>query len=386
MQIEKLGDLCTGCYACSNICPQKAIELCPDQKGFAYPQIDDEKCVHCGVCDRICPTLNNKNSNIDKVDVDVYACWTLDKRIRFESTSGGFFSMLALEVLENGGHVCGAIYDDIYHISHTIIDSVDDLGKIRQSKYAQSDIGRSFVEVRSHLNDGKVVLFCGTPCECAGLKNFLGHPYDNLIVCDFICRGSNSPKAYKCFVESLESKYKSKCLRVWFKNKKYGWNRFSTYLEFENGKKYLKDRYTDYFMRGYLEKSLFLRPCCEDCRFKSHKNFSDITMGDFWGIEQYTTNNDTNGGTSVVFLNSKKGEEYFKKIAPQLYYEKHSYEEVLRANPSLEKSVKRSKDSDRFLADLDSNDFCDNIKKYCDYGFIYRAKHALKSILWKIRG
>lgn len=384
MEIEKLGNKCVACYACQNVCPKEAVVLIPDNRGFAYPQIDTSKCIYCGACDKVCPVQNKKDCERKNSDADVYAVWSLNSEIRNESTSGGFFSELAIAVLEDGGYVCGAVYDGVYRIRHTVICNIDDLAKVRQSKYAQSDMGYVFGEICRLLQEGKQVLFCGTPCECAGLKGFLKKEYPNLIVCDFICRGSNSPKAYKSFVESLEKKYKSTAKRVWFKEKKYGWNRFSTYVEFENGRSYRKDRYTDYFMRGYLEHSLYLRPCCELCQFKNHAKYANITMADFWGIEKYTKNKSTNSGTSLIFLHSKKARDIFEKIKPMLYCEKHTYEEALGANPSLEKPTHRSKVADRFLMDLDTVDFCDNISRYCDYSVKFKLKHKIKEIMWMI--
>ena len=383
MEIEKLGTSCTACYACQNICPKNAIHLQPDKTGFAYPCIDDSLCIKCGACDRVCPTINAISTEKQNSDAKIYAAWSLDEGIRRESTSGGVFSEIALKILEDGGYVCGAVYENIYRIVHMVIDNKDDLVKVRQSKYAQSNIGFTFREILQLLKDGNKVLFCGTPCECAGLKRYLRKDYDNLVVCDFICRGSNSPKAYEAFVKSLEKKYKSEAERVWFKEKKFGWNRFSTFVEFKNGKTYRKDRYTDFYMRGYLEHSLYLRPSCESCRFKNHSGFSDITMADFWGIENYTKRQDTNGGTSLIFLHTLKALDIFEQIKPGLYFEEHTYEQALSANPSLEKPTRRSKAADKFLSDLDTVDFCENISKYCDYSFKFTVKHMIKEVFWK---
>ena len=220
--IDKLKkEECTACAACVNICPKKCISMKEDEEGFEYPRIDFEKCIQCGLCEKICPILNKQKKEKYTDKPSVYAAWSLDEEIRFNSTSGGVFSELAKAILEKNGYVCGARYNENNMIEHTVINKKEDLEKIRQSKYAQSSIGKVYIKIKELLEKDNFVLFCGTPCECAGLSNFLKKDYEKLYLCDFVCRGSNSPKVYKKFLEYLEKKYKSKIKKVWFKNKKY---------------------------------------------------------------------------------------------------------------------------------------------------------------------
>lgn len=372
---------CTACAACVNICPKKCISMHKDEEGFEYPKIDFDKCIKCGLCEKTCPILNKQKTEKYTDKPSIFAAWSLDEEIRFNSTSGGIFSELAKAILEKKGYVCGAKYNEENMIEHTIIDKVEDLEKIRQSKYAQSSIGTIYLKIKELLEKDNIVLFCGTPCECAGLSNFLGKNYEKLYICDFVCRGSNSPKVYKKFLEYLEQKYKSKIKRVWFKNKKYGWNRFSTKIEFENGKEYLKDRYSDLYIRGYIEENLYMRPCCSDCKFKRFPRGADITLGDFWGIKLKNKEMDVEKGTSLVMLNSEKGKELFEEIKPKIYFEQKTLEEALEKNPSIIQTATKSVNRDEFMKQIDDVRIDKLIRKYCKNNVITRIKVKIKNIL-----
>ena len=223
-QIEKN---CTGCFACENICSPGAIALTADREGFFYPKVDRQKCVNCGLCVSRCPSLNPEKKSA-YTQPQVYAAWNLDKTIRVESTSGGVFSALAEAVLSQGGCVVGAYYDGDFQIRHTIIEDLKQLPQLRQSKYAQSHVGLTYREVKARLTQGRTVLFCGTPCQSAGLQSYLGKDYPSLYCCDFICRGVISPKVYEKFLRELSPGGKDTLKKVHFKNKDFGWNRFST--------------------------------------------------------------------------------------------------------------------------------------------------------------
>lgn len=380
--IDKLRkEECTACAACVNVCPKKCIYMEQDEEGFEYPKIDKEKCIQCGLCEKVCPVINRAKQQEHSVQPDIYAAWSLDEEIRFNSTSGGVFSELAKAILKQNGAVCGARYNENNMIEHTIIDKYEDLEKIRQSKYAQSSIGNIYSTIRGVLEKEKTVLFCGTPCECAGLSGYLKKEYENLYICDFVCRGSNSPKVYRKFLDYLEKKYKSKIKKVWFKNKTYGWNRFSTKIEFENGKEYLKDRYSDLYIRGYIEENLYMRPCCSECKFKGTQRNADITLADFWGVKLKNKRMDIEKGTSLVMVNSSKGKKLFERIKPNLFFEKKTLEEALEKNPSIIKVAQKSKNRDEFMKQIDSVQINKLIGKYCKNNYIKKLKINIKSLL-----
>lgn len=387
-------DECTGCAGCYNSCPKDAIKMEEDENGFLFPVVDEEKCIKCGICVKKCPALNKVEVKENFEEPIVYAAWSLDENTRFESTSGGIFTEIANNILSKNGYVAGARYGEDNKIEHCIINRKEDMHIIRQSKYAQSDKGLIYRKIKELLLAGEKVLFCGTPCEVGALINFLGKKYENLTLCDFICRGSNSPKVYRKYLDYLENKYNSKIKRVWFKNKTYGWNRFSTKLEFENGKSYIKDRYRDLYMRCYIQENLYMRSCCEKCNYKEFPHVSDITLADFWGVTGSKSSLDYDKGTSLVLINSLKGKEIFEEIKDNIFAEENSLANAIKGNPCITKSVVMNEKRDEFFKDIDNMDFKKAVEKYCDVGlknkvkrikFLYRVeKVSLKRKIKKV--
>lgn len=325
---------CTGCSACQNACNLNAIEMVADKEGFVYPQVDNEKCIQCGKCVKSCPSLQNF-CVLNHFEPEVYAAWNKNTEIRILSTSGGVFTALAETVITKGGYVAGAFYDEGFRICHGVVNRMDEISRLRQSKYAQSWIGNTFRTIRKLLKDGKTVLFCGTPCQSAGLQQFLGKEYVNLYCCDFICRGVISPKVYAKFLKDMHPSDADRLSCVHFKNKDYGWNRFSTKLTFEDGSVYHKDRNDDYYMRGYLRHNLYMRPSCHQCQYKTLPRISDVSLGDFWGIGRYDSSLDNENGTSVVLVNSEKGRKLLALSLEKLVLHKRSLEEVVAGNGCL---------------------------------------------------
>ena len=367
MMIDNLEkNKCNGCYSCYNICSVDAIDMTPDKEGFNYPVINYSKCIQCGRCDVVCPIIHPMEKNNRKVP-DVIAAWSLNQEIRMNSTSGGVFSELARKVLKRSGYVCGAVYNGEHMVEHFITNNLDELEKLRQSKYVQSSINIIYKKIGDLLNEDKEVLFCGTPCECGGLYSYLNClniSMLNLILIDFVCRGSNSPKVYQMFLKRLETEYKSKVESVWFKNKTFGWNRFSTKIEFKNGRQYLQDRFSDSYIRGYIEANLYIRPSCGECAFKGFPRISDITLGDFWGVELEDKKNNPDGGTSLVIINSSLGDKLLKEIKSYIFLEKKTIEDSVKYNSCIYESIVHGTDRDGFMKDLDQLDIIENINRF----------------------
>ena len=355
-------ELCSGCAACSNICPRDAITLKYDEHGYEVPSVDNTSCVDCGLCKKVCPVLKcvegqALSTEPKAEEPDIYAAWSKTYNTRYNSTSGGVFSELAKVVIDEGGYICGAVYDENQMVHHVVANTMEGLEKIRQSKYIQSSIRFVYREIKKLLKEGQKVLFCGAPCQVAALYEFLGGDHENLITADFICRGVNSPMAYRAWLDDLEEEYGAKASRVWFKNKELGWNKFSTRVDFENGRVYRKSRYEDLFMRGYLERNLFIRPSCTNCQFKGMPRPGDVTLADFWKIDKAL---DADLGTSMIILNSEKGEALFEKTRPRLSAHKRTYGEALEGNACLVSSVNTGRCSEKFFELLKEG------KKYSD--------------------
>lgn len=354
--IDKID--CTGCNACGDVCPKDCITFKTDSEGFWYPEVDNETCIKCHLCERVCPVISPADK-IKRYDVPlVYAAYTKDDCIRLDSTSGGIHSTLANYIYGINGFVGGAIYNDDHSVSHIVSNNPSDLVKIRSSKYLQSSLEGQFRQIKELLNNNQTILYCGTPCQIQGLYKLLGKDYDNLFTCDFICRGVNSPKVFAKYMEMLERQYGSKATKIKFKNKKWGWHNFSLRVNFANGQEYCKDRYHDPFFVGYLQSGCFTRPACYECKFKGFPQKSDITLADFWGIEKLDKSMDQDKGTSLVLINSDKGWNLFNAIMQQIVCKEFSMNEAGLENPAIFESLKiKYGNRNLFFEDLDKLPF-----------------------------
>jgi len=361
----KNKEQCNGCCACMNICPVQCISMERDAEGFWYPCIDKSSCTDCGQCDAICPELRKTVCQGSRAEIpEVMAAWNTDELIRKDSTSGGVFSALAQHCWRQSGRVAGALYLDDHTVEHRLVSCPSRIDELRSSKYLQSYIGELYKEIQQALRGGQKVLMCGTPCQVAGLYALLGCDDPNLITCDFICRGVNSPKVFKSYMAMLESRYGAKAVRIKFKNKTYGWHRFSTRIDFANGKTYIEDRHHDVFMQGYLAHNAYMRPCCHTCSFKGLPRYGDITLADFWGIEKKHPELDNDTGTSLVFLNSEKGRIFFKEAGDLLYSKECSLSDAEEGNPCLFRAPLIGLSRSAFFSDIDRLPFDVLCKKH----------------------
>lgn len=331
IEIENKTDCC-GCQACGDICHADAISFHSDHEGFWYPEVDRNKCTDCHLCEKICPVLNidalkYRNKSAPKV----FGGYNKDIVIRFDSTSGGVFSLLAQAMYKQKGYVSGAIYTDEFKVLNFISDDKKDLKRLRSSKYVQSNAEGLYKRIKSLLESGEKVLACGSPCQMAALRGFLRKDYDNLIIVDFLCRATNSPKVFEKYKESLEARYGSKIVAIKDKNKDHGWHSLARKITFENGQVYYGEGHEDDYRRGY-HANVFERPSCYECKFKGIPRISDITLGDFWGIGSIDPSLEQNLGTSLVMINSEKGEKYFDIIRDKLVIKEFSLDDIVPGN------------------------------------------------------
>lgn len=337
MQIDM--DKCTACGACNNICPTNAIKMKMNNNGFFYPYVELDMCINCGQCEKVCPVSNDNilRREININEPVVYAMQSSDEELRLKSTSGGAFSELARIVLDYGGYVVGAAYRKDWSVEHQMIHEKIELESLRRSKYQQSDMGGILKKIKDKLTQGDKVLFCGTPCQNAGLKMYLGDECENLYLVDFICRGVPSPGLFQEYLKSLEEKFESNATSVWMKNKRNGWHSLSTVIKFASGEEYVKAGFDDSYVQLFLKYNIGIRASCYRCSFKNKMSVADITLGDFWGLDG--TELDDNKGTSTVICRTHKGLQLVKEILHQNKVKKMCMEDVKRGNPCLENSV-----------------------------------------------
>ena len=380
---------CCGCKMCSQICPVGAIDFREDKNGFWNPVVDEKKCIKCGLCIDRCPVITQEHNR--KLNVTCYGAWNKKDSVRMDSTSGGVFYELAMFVLRRGGVCYGAAYNNAMRVEHIMISKESDLIKIMKSKYVQSDTSGVYISVKEQLTQGKVVLFSGTPCQVHALYNFLGNvKIDNLITVDFICCGVPSPLAFKKYIEMLETQYHSKISHIWFKNKRLGWHNLGTYIQFANGGEYFRTGNRDKYMTAYIKDGLTIRNSCTSCRFRNVPHCSDITLGDFWGIETLHPEYNDERGVSAVMINSSVGEKVFQSIIDSLDCFDTQVDDIAYGNFTLFESKAKNQNQDAFFSLLKDKGFRQAIRKYGSYtGFrkvCIDVKYYIKRLLVHIGG
>ena len=294
---------CSGCSSCVERCPKHCITFDEDNEGFRYPKVDVSKCVECGLCEKVCPVINgNDTQPITKV----LAAINNDIEVRLDSSSGGIFSAIATDVINKGGVVFGAAYTPEWEVGHQYAETFEELTKFRGSKYMQSVIGQSYSQAEGFLKGGKIVLFSGTPCQIAGLKQFLRKEYDNLMTIDIICHGVPSAKVWRKYLAQLEKGHviSSDIRSVNFRSKRPGWRESKVEI-ISDGGKYEASKEEDAYFEAFI-RNVILRPICYECPFKEGRNGSDMTIADFWGIQDIDSSMDDDRGTSMVILHNDR--------------------------------------------------------------------------------
>lgn len=337
---------CCGCSACYASCPRSAIRMNPDKEGFLRPYIDNGKCVNCQVCEKACPVLNRAEA---REPVAVYAAKAKDNALRLASSSGGVFSLLARKVFKKGGIVYGAAMRETdLLVHHCSVENEEQLAALRGSKYVQSDLGDTYQSVKRQLATGRMVMFTGTPCQIAGLRSVLGKEYENLLLVDVVCHAAPSPFAWKKYLEkrtyvieegrdSARPEDVIDVRRISFRRKNCGWKRYSLSLRFANDKEYLGAVWRDPFLNGFLTE-LYNRPSCHVCPFKNLRSGSDLTIADYWNVHEKFPDMDDDMGTSLILVNTKKGEQAYCDITNEIDVRVSDYEDAVRINPSLVRS------------------------------------------------
>jgi len=372
--------MCSGCHACYSVCPQNCIDMIKDDEGFLYPLVDKDRCIKCGACIRACHILNPYEMDNNPT---AYAAYLSDENIRQNSSSGGLFTPLSEYILSLGGVVFGAVFDDKFNVNHSCIEKKEDLEKLRGSKYVQSIIGETHKQAEEFLKQGRKVLFSGTPCQTAGLKFYLKKEYENLYLIDIICHGVPSPKIWEEYLKLTEDKNNDKVKKISFRDKTKGWRKFSMVFDFKTKKRQLKTLDDDRYMYGFL-RNIYLRPSCYACVEKSLHRKTDLTIADYWGIENVHSEFSDDKGISLVFVNSEKGDKLFSKINDSVIKIDTDIKKAASYNTAATSSAKPNDNRDAFFNELNVIPFNKLMDKYCQDDFSIRVIGKFELIVRKL--
>ena len=363
---------CCGCHACMSVCAHRAITMQTDAEGFLYPMVDKSLCTDCGMCELVCPVIHQSSS---AQPLKVYAAKSNDEEVSRQSSSGGIFSLLAEAIIREGGVVFGAKFDEEWNVVHASTETLDGLAAFRGSKYVQSTIGNTYKEAKEFLKQGRKVLFTGTPCQIAGLKRFLRRNYDNLLAVDVICHGVPSPLVWQRYLSGLQQTLRTKwdvgrnkafspldalpvITGISFRDKTNGRSKFGFRLScsvseaafdsaIKEREEFIQPFSQNIYMKGFLG-NLYLRPSCHHCPTKEPHEMSDVTLGDYWGIEKDFPDWNDDKGTSVVIVRSDKGMEYCHEIS--MKYCPAEFEKICKYNPALVSSYRTHRNRERFFS------------------------------------
>ena len=367
---------CCGCNACTSICPKQCISMNIDSEGFWYPEVDKSKCINCDLCEKVCPIINTPQIDIE--DVRAYACKNKDSEIRDKSSSGGIFALLCKEVIDCNGVVFGASYDENFDVRHTYAEVIEDCNQFRGSKYVQSEIGDTYKQAKKFLSEGRIVLFSGTQCQIKGLNLYLMKKYDNLISIDIVCHGVPSPKVFKSYKNLLIRKYNGNIKDIRFRDKSRGWKEFSYVTEFDNGEIHSKTLKEDVFMKGFL-KDLYLRPSCYSCTSKNYTDGSDLSLADYWGVQNIHPEFDDDRGISLVIANTVKGNNILRKISDKIDIIETDLQYAITHNKCIIKSVNYNPKRENFFKEFNGNNLECIVDKYTKITLVTKLK-------WKVNG
>lgn len=322
---------CCGCSACVQKCPKQCISMNVDNEGFSYPKVDLDCCIDCNLCEKVCPCLNQEES---QQPLSCYAAKNKDEEIRQQSSSGGIFTAIAEKIIAEKGVVFGARYNNNWQVVHTYVETKQGIAAFRGSKYVQSQIGETFKQAESFLKEGRKVLYSGTPCQISGLNHYLRKQYDNLLTVEVVCHGVPSPKIWREYIDSLNLKNIG---HISNKDKSTGWRGYSfTVRNTANNVIFTERASQNKYLMAFI-RNLTLRPSCFSCPAKAGKSKADITIADYWGIEHILPKMDDNKGVSFICCNTHKAKTLFNQLNIQM--EQVDYQRSIQYNSCIFKNT-----------------------------------------------
>lgn len=373
---------CCGCSACMSVCPQHCISLHEDREGFLYPIVDIDACTNCNACNKVCPVINMEGQRLTSYSssTKAYAATVADKEILLKSSSGGLFSAIASSIVNEGGVVYGAAWvNDV--VQHIAVQTHSDLALLRGSKYVQSSLGNSFPEIKAYLISGRKVLFSGTPCQIAGLRTFLQKEFENLLNVEIACHGAPSPKVLQKYILILRDLY-GHDVQINFRSKRDGWQQYKV-TAFTGDEHYFYESHKEnVYMKGFL-RELFSRPICHECPFKTGTSGADITLADFWGIDDVIPQFPSYNGVSLVLTHSPIAEFVINSLEGVIKTEV-GLQNALRQNGALLQSEEPHPERTYFFKHIDNKPLLPLINECLKLRKMTRLKLRIKSYLNKI--
>lgn len=369
----KENDLCCGCSACIDTCPVNALKMIQSERGFYVPALIHEKCIECKLCEKVCP-INNKQWINHKEPLRAYAFQNKCDDVLVNSSSGGVFNLLAKYILNKNGIVYGCAWINKDKAAHVRVDNKEDLINLQKSKYVQSYVDGIFKQIKNDLDLGKLVLFSGTPCQAAGLINFLKKPYDSLFIVDFICHGVPSQKVLAKYVRFLGQKHKREVSNLDFRTKVNGWDKLTVEVNYSDSSNENILASEDPYYKSFL-LNLSISKSCANCDYNRLPRHSDITLSDFWGYELNEFDEKLNKGLSGMLCNSEKGIKLFESIKANGAFHEVTINDIQKGNPFINGHCKIHRNSDKFFENLNYID---------DADFEILAEKLLKPSLFEV--
>lgn len=373
---------CCGCSACANACPKQCITMKADCEGFLYPEIEQSKCIGCNICDKACPIINVKEEQI--VTQSGYVVQNRDRAILRDSTSGGAFTAIAKYVIHHNGIVFGAVLNDDMQVEHAYTEKESELSQFRNSKYIQSNIKNSYNVAEAFLQQGRIVLFSGTPCQIEGLKCYLQKNYQNLITVDVVCRAVPSPYIFNKYIDMQQKRLGTKVRKVRFRDKFYGY-KYSTLQLISNNKNlnYHHGIDSDPWLRAFFS-DIINRPSCYECMFRKQYRASDVTIWDCLNVYEFDKKLDNDMGATRVLIHTEKGRDIFDKIKEDFFFTEVSPEILIGDVAEIKKSVTPHTQRQQFFNDAQFMEGDQLFKKYFPNTAKVKIEHAIRMICYKI--
>lgn len=373
---------CCGCWACENICPKKCITMKEDNEGFRYPEIEESNCIDCGLCEKVCPLKQPKQ--YDRLPKN-YVVQQKDLHILRNSTSGGFFTAISKYAISQNGVVFGAAFDKNMELIHQYSETLVGCAKFRGSKYVQSLIGNTYSEARRFLQEGRLVVFSGTPCQIAGLYGFLkGKKYNNLVTVDLVCRGTPSPLLLRKYLAYHTKVANSKVIDYRSRDKYYGYNFSTASIWFtDKNKEYHKGVESDIMLRLYF-KNICSRPTCYNCHFKTLHRMSDFTIFDCWNATSISNKFSDKGATNV-FIHTVRGENIFELLKDDFIWSEADIKQIIKRDGVMIKNfVPVNPNREQFFQDLNMFPIELIKKKYLPDSSLKKVLSQIKPLCYKI--